>query len=135
MIGMVLFFITLGSAFWPSSNCGWTREDVIKCAQKHIDTNKDGKISLSEVRVARQKYGGWVMKVLNWMSHSAVESITKNLLRDCDVDKDGYLESDDFRKSAKTCLPTEFDLCIVKMACDKADEMTSGTPSFWSRMY
>jgi EF hand len=114
--------------FLPDDTCKWTREDAITCIGRHVDTNHDGWVSRAELASARTRYTGsaahWLMSGLGWLQRNlsvGIDVSAKKVFADCDYDHDGKLTPDDFRKSDKTCLPSQTALCMLKKVCDKAD--------------
>jgi len=110
------------NVFGYGDSCTYTREDAIKCFKKHVDLNHDGVISVKELSTARRRYVGPLIKILQWFVSWKIDTSTKHVIRDCDYDHDGKFTADDFRKSYKTCIASQTGLCLVKQACEKADE-------------
>lgn len=103
-------------------HCTFTREDAIRCFAKYIDTNHDQKIDLKELEVAKSKYLGWALKMLQWVASWAIDTSTPKIMHDCGAGTKGYFTADDFRRTAKSCMPSQEAMCMVKMVCDKADK-------------
>lgn len=103
-------------------NCHYTREDAIKCFAKYIDTNHDQKIDLEELEAGKEKYLGWALKMLQWVASWAIDTSTPKIMHDCGAGTKGYFTADDFRRTAKSCMPSQVALCMVKMVCDSADK-------------
>lgn len=109
-------------SFWGySSSCTYTRQDAVKCFERHVDTNKDGIISMVEVDAARTKYTGRLFKAIEWFASWGIDISSAKILSDCDFNHDGKFTPDDFIRSYKTCVPTQAGLCIIKKVCDAAD--------------
>jgi len=103
-------------------HCTYTREDAIKCFAKYIDLNKDQRIDVTELEYAKQKYLGWALKMLQWVVSWAIDTRTSKILHDCGAGEKGYFTADDFRRTAKSCMPSQVAMCMVKTVCDKADK-------------
>jgi hypothetical protein len=132
-MGFLLYFlipsVVLGWGFGglEFGSCAFTREDAITCFRKYVDTNHNGSIDKHELDAAIKKYGGSVINgartAMSWMpSFMKIDLSAATIIKNCDYDHDGKFTPDDFRKSKHTCLPTQWNLCQVKGACDRAAE-------------
>jgi hypothetical protein len=128
MFFLILVFVVLTQGSFSSfvlgyeEHCTYTREDAIKCFSKYIDTNNDQKIDLKELEVAKTKYLGWALKMLQWVASWAIDTSTPKIMHDCGAGTKGYFTADDFRRTAKSCMPSQEALCMVKMVCSTADK-------------
>lgn len=107
--------------FGYSSDCKFTREDAVKCFEKHVDTNHDGEISVLEIENARMRYEGRFMRAMQWLVSWKIDVRTEKIMHDCDFNHDGKFTSKDFLLASKTCIASQAGLCVVKKVCDKAD--------------
>lgn len=134
---MKVLFLFFALAYgWFNPFCSFSREDAIKCFAEYIDTNKDGVISIEELDHLRSKYDakGSMMSWFEWAAgKGGIDTSTATLIRDCDENKDGRFTPDDFRKSTKTCLPSRWSLCLVKVMCD-AEEKDAKDAAFKAYM-
>lgn len=123
---LLLFLFICASHSWGiwgfDTACGWTRQNALNCFRKHIDTDHDDIITQSELDVAREKYMPRWMKVGQWLGSFVVNASTAKVLEDCDYDKDGIFTTDDWMHASKTCLPSEWAICLVKTVCDAASD-------------
>ena len=103
-------------------HCTFTREDAIICFAKYIDTNNDKMIDLKELEYAKKEYLGWALKMLQWVASWAIDTSTPRIMHDCGAGEKGYFTADDFRRTSKTCMPSQEAMCMVKMVCDTADK-------------
>lgn len=98
-------------SFFPPINtkdCGFTREDAVKCLKLNVDINGDSVVESSELRQRIKENFSWPIRMLMyWINIDAA-------LRDCDYDQDGKISIDDFRKSADTCIARPEDLCCLE---------------------
>lgn len=139
LIGLVLLFISpaLGWSFsslrdsleehafglvgLSSGSCSYTREQALYCFTHFVDTKKQGYIDEEELRFAIDNYAPKALSKVRWAASWLINALKiDTIFKDCDYDKDGKLTPEDFRKSVKTCLPTQWDLCQVKTACERA---------------
>lgn len=102
-------------------HCPYTRQDAIKCFAKYVDENKDGVIEESEVEGVQKKLS-WYVKLIAWVTGWRPDVSTKVVMRDCGGDKDGKITAEAFMKASKTCMPSRWALCAVKMVCDHLDK-------------
>lgn len=118
---------TDGWGLWGyNSNCVYTRADAVGCFARHIDTNHDGVISKEEVDAAREKYaGGFLFRTIQRLSSWVIDIRTEKILADCDYDHDGRFTPDDWMRSYKTCVASQWGLCVIKKFCDAADAETA----------
>ena len=124
MLLLLLPFVGLAQAwsFWGyDSSCTYSRADAVACFARHVDTNKDGVISVTEVEAAKDRYTGRLMKAIEWLVSWKIDILTEKILSDCDYNHDGKFVADDFLRSYKTCVPTQAGLCMIKKVCDGAD--------------
>lgn len=136
---LLLLAVLFPSALaWFGTDCKWTREDAIRCIERHVDADKNGWVSPQELRAARKKYSGsaakWASTGLGWLQRNlniGIDVSTKTTFKNCDADHNGKLTAEDFRHSAKTCLPTQTSLCLLKKVCDKADAHEKPGWGFW----
>lgn len=103
-------------------HCAYTREDAIKCFAKHLDTNHDHVIDLKELEAAKQKYVGWAIKLIEWVVSWKIDTSTERIMHDCGAGTKGYFTADDFRRTAKSCMPSHEAMCMIKAVCDKVDK-------------
>ena len=126
MTCFVLLFVLLptfafGGWLWVDK-CNFSRDDALACIERHIDTDRDGRVSPTEVRMARRRYGGTTLKAVAWiLSWFHIDLSTKKIMTDCGAGKDGYMTKEGWEKSSKTCLPSSWGLCQLKKVCDYAD--------------
>ena len=120
---LLLPLVVNGWGLWGySSNCVYTRADAVACFARHIDTNKDGVISVDEVNAARDKYaGGFLFKTIERLTSWVIDIRTEKILSDCDYDHDGKFTPNDWMLSYKTCVSSQWGLCAIKKFCDAAD--------------
>jgi len=89
-----------------------TREGAIECGLKYTDVDPvDGVVSMHEIQIARYRALGKYRKLLApllWFGEKlgAVETVEQVLL-DCDANRDGVIDADDYRASEATCLNTD----------------------------
>lgn len=96
-----------------------TAEGAIKCGMQYADLDKDGRLSVREVEVIRD----FALPVL-WLA-SKVPLLeravsVKQIFRDCDYNRDGFITYDDFEHMRATCLETPGKIAdAYKYVCDK----------------
>jgi hypothetical protein len=122
LIALLLVSLAQGWSFWGyDSSCVFTRADAVACFARHVDTNKDGVISVAEVDAAKERYTGRFMRAIEWLVSWKIDIRTEKILSDCDYNHDGKFTADDFLRSYKTCVATQAGLCMIKKVCDGAD--------------
>lgn len=129
LITLSLLFVSSEGSFTSyllgyDEHCTYTREDAIKCFAKYIDINKDHRIDIAELEYAKEKYLGWALKMLQWVISWKVDTRTSKIVHDCGAGDKGYFTADDFRRTAKSCMPSQEAMCMVKSVCDKADQQS-----------
>jgi hypothetical protein len=93
--------------------CSFSREDVRKGMEEYIDVNpKDNQITAKEIDEALQKYKTWYLKPVLLIYNS------KDVMRDCDYDKNGVITPRDFMLTAKTCFPNKASWCTIQWFYD-----------------
>lgn len=87
------------------SDCPYSREDAVAFARRFFDrelnadgTRGDGYICAAEIDQAESALLNW------WESILAFLYSTKNIVRRCDCDGDGYISLADFHECRDTCL-------------------------------
>jgi len=104
--------------------CGYTRDDALQCLKDHVDANHDQIIEESEFERAKRKYLPAQAKAAVWVATRIGLMVKfKQIVHDCDADKDGVLTMSDWKHSEKTCLATKYALCMLKTVCDLAKEV------------
>jgi len=99
-----------GAAAEEESRCP-SREHVIKCAGKSLDSNGNGLLERSELQSAISSLPWWSRGILNILG-----SVDKMMVK-CDVDGDGAISMDyDMKNNAETCLATCFKRRSFKAA-------------------
>lgn len=87
------------------------RDHLMRCAGKHLDTNKNGMLERDELQTAIDK--------LPWLARgvlSILGSVDK-MMKKCDVDGDGAISIDyDMEHNKETCLATCFKKRAFKAA-------------------
>lgn len=118
------------------NTCVWSREDAIRCIEKHVDTDHNGWVSQAELSEARKRFAGtgaqMLVSGLGWLQRHlsiGVDVSDAKTFKDCDYNHDHRLTADDFRKASATCLPSQAALCMLKRVCDKADR--GEKPGWW----
>ncbi|GMI40718.1 hypothetical protein TrCOL_g10090 [Triparma columacea] len=86
---------------------------MIKCAAKHLDTNRNGQLERSELEAA--------IESLPWLSKGVLKVIGSidMIMSKCDANGDGAIDmkkGGDMDKSAETCLKTCFKRKAFKSA-------------------
>lgn len=131
---MLALFLSESYAFWGIREtlgyCTFTRKDAVECMRKYVDTNKDEKISLSELRVAKTRFMPYSLKAAGWLAKKFhLDTSIRTAVKHCRVKsfpKDGRLSKDitftarDFMATQKRCLPSQWALCQLKKVCDNA---------------
>jgi hypothetical protein len=124
----VLALLLLGANAWSlwgyNSKCHYTRQDAVGCFAKHVDLNKDGKITDHELQRALHYYGGYALRIARWISSWATDTRTKSIMKNCLLPqhaKRDYFTAEDFLGTEKTCLSAHWNICLIKMVCDDAD--------------
>lgn len=109
-----------------ASNRVMTAEGAIECGMKYADLDKDGRLSLREVKAIRDTLLGPVGRVGYWLA-SKLPVIgdmisVQQIFDDCDYNHDGYITRDDFERMRATCLNTPGKVGdAYKYVCDKGD--------------
>lgn len=117
---------TLG--FPTTDSCGFTRKDALICIEKYVDRNKDGEIDNDEFEYAKKHYMPKRVRTLQWALKKIGWNYTlKDIMPNCDANKDGHLTVDDWMSSAKTCLPGKADLCKFQHVCQIAAATITST--------
>lgn len=130
---LVFCFLYKAYAIWGIGEtfgyCTFTRQDAIECMRKYVDTNKDGAISIPELRVAKRKYTPYSMQAAGWLAKKFhIDTSIRKVVENCRVDpikkgtkaKDIMFTPKDFLETSKTCLPSQWALCQLKKVCDNA---------------
>jgi hypothetical protein len=125
LISFFLLFVDTRASFSSfllgyDEHCTYTREDAIKCFAKYIDTNKDETIDLHELEIAKTKYLGWALKLIQWVASWQIDVSTHKIMEDCGAGTKGYFTADDFRRTKHSCMPSHEAMCMVKMVCETA---------------
>ena len=90
--------------------------DVFRCLEVKVDVDpKNGEIDEHEIEKAFQDYVPTWMKPLLWLTNA------KNVIKDCDYDKNGVITPRDFMLSNETCLPFKNHWCSVQWFCENGD--------------
>lgn len=103
----------------PAADRVQTAEGAIKCGMQYADIDKDGRLSVREVEVIRD----FALPVV-WLA-SKVPLLknfvsVKQIFRDCDYNRDGFITYDDFEHMRATCLETPGKVAdAYKYVCDK----------------
>ena len=101
-----------------------TAEGAIDCGMQYADIDKDGRLSIAEVEVIRDLAVGPVGAAGIWVASklpilSKFVSV-KQIFRDCDYDRDGYITREDFEHMRATCLETPGKIAdAYKWVCDQ----------------
>lgn len=85
-----------------SARCKHSRDAAYTCIGMYADTNGDDRVSRKEIGELRERSLHYWERAISWLAGETADSV----LRDCDANGDGYLDTDDFVKSADTCLAT-----------------------------
>jgi hypothetical protein len=136
-VGLILLFAAAVGAFQPGAvNFGgnaakqhaYTAEEAIACGMKHADIDRDGRLSLAEIKIIRDlairdEYSGIGVAIYHLASKipKLNELISvKKIFADCDYDKDWFIDMKDFERMRATCLnkPEKIE-DAVKWICDK----------------
>lgn len=117
--------------------CTFTRQDAVDCMRKYVDTNHDDKLSLIEMRIAKKRFLPYSLQAAGWLAKKFhIDTSIRSAMRDCRVhpvvprkgktlmDKDLTFGPDDFLKTGKTCLPSQWALCQLKKVCDNAEQLS-----------
>lgn len=116
----------LGTVGWYvlgyDEHCAYTREDAIQCFAKYLDTNHDHVIDLAELEAAKEKYVSWALKLIQKVVSWDIDTSTETIMKNCGAGSKGYFTPDDFRRTHKSCMPSQQAMCMVKAVCDKADK-------------
>ncbi len=134
---VILVPLVSGWGLWGyGNNCGVKRSDVIPCFATHIDSNRDGILSLEEIETAKDKYSTGIMSIVERVLQYKVDASAKKLLEDCDANHDGVFTTEDWMASVKHCIPTQLGMCLLKKVCDNADalELSKSSPSFMNSL-
>ena len=103
--------------------CVWTRKDAVECFKRHVDTDHNGVITVKEVDAAKERFTGRFMKTLAWIISWSIDIRTEKIVADCGFDhKINGFTAQGFMDSAKSCIPSQAGLCLVKKVCVDADE-------------
>jgi hypothetical protein len=110
--------------------CTFTRQDAIECFRKYVDTNHDEAISISELRVAKKKFTPYSLQAAGWIaSKFHMDTSIRTTVKNCRAKpfpangvlaKEITFTPDDFMKTKKSCLPTQWAMCQLKKVCDNA---------------
>lgn len=111
--------------------CGKTtfnREQLMECAFRIADMNpKDGRISPQEIEMIKTTYMHWWERTLGWLKAA---TRTSHIMKECDYNRDGFIDRHDFDKTYKTCIPAKnkrgkpsSSLCQAKKICDRASKL------------
>ena len=102
----------------------FSRKQAIDCAFNVVDTNNDHKISPAEIDAAKSTYLHWWEKTLAWVVGGAK---TSKVMKNCDHNKNGFIEAADFPATQDTCMPYKDkdgkvtgSLCKFHGFCDRA---------------
>lgn len=120
----LLFSVSHGLCIFGYCNtCKYTRKDAVHCFSRHVDLNHDGMITVAEIDVAREKYiNGFLKRIflfIKWWGE--IDTSTEKLIKDCSLNHGTVFTARDWMGTAKTCVATQFGMCLIKKVCDDAD--------------
>lgn len=121
---LLLLFIAACHA-WYNPWCSFKRTDALACFKQYVDLNHDGAITEDELDKLRAKYetkGSFMSWIDMLISRWNIDTSNHVIMRDCDYDHDGRLTPKDFMDSAKTCMPSHWAMCLVKVLCDEEEK-------------
>lgn len=111
-------FVFAAMAWRPSwipplwdETCTFSREDLIRCAERKMDINHDERITRAEFKAMIDSFPFLIRKGLPMLFN------IDKVFQGCDYDKDGAITPADFRASVETCLPEKHDLCTAEWIC------------------
>ena len=138
--------------FDVSDTCGFTRADALECIKKHVDFDKNQRISCEEFVRAKALFLPPRLRILLSMTTEITGWDIKfeSVLWGCDGNRDCVFDVRgknilllkslclsfflDWDESKKTCLPGKSDLCKLETACNIAkDSKEEFTPDDWKK--
>lgn len=114
---LLLLFVVCVFGYNPNSwlppiwdeTCSFSREDARKAIELYVDVNpKDNQITAKEIDEALEKYKTWYLRPVLLVYNS------RDVLRDCDYDKNGAITPRDFMLAKDTCFPNKASWCTIQ---------------------
>ncbi len=127
---LLLFFATLARGSFLSRlasrfvgydpHCHATRHGALDCISRYVDTNHDNVVTVREIDEARERYTGWLMRILERMVSWEIDISSAKIMQDCGRgDARGEFTEHNFMHgpASKTCLVDRASLCLFDVAC------------------
>merc|ERR1719183_357854 len=113
LLFLTFLLIVVASLAADDDDCPISRPEMIRCAAKHLDTNKNQKLDREELETAIDR--------LPWLSKGVLKIIgsVDMIMSKCDANGDGAIDmkkGGDMDKSAEMCLKTCFKRKAFKSA-------------------
>ncbi len=100
-------------------DCTFTRHGAVDCIARYIDTNHDDIVTVAEIDAARDRYTGFVMRLLQKVVSWEIDISTPKIMADCGANAKGEFTEENFLHgpASKTCMPSQQALCMFEMVC------------------
>jgi hypothetical protein len=100
-------------------DCTFTRHGAVDCIARYIDTNHDDIVTVAEIDAARNRYMGFVLRILQKAVSWEIDISTEKIVQDCGGSNKGEFTEENFLHgpASKTCMADQVSMCMFEAVC------------------